>query len=887
MSETESIQKPWSIETDNLIDEAGSDSEKGMSSEDAKKKLKEHGHNKLSEMEQKSIWEIIWDQMKTPVVYLLAGAAVLSFVMGDFPEGVAIVIVLIVNAAIGFWMEWQARKSMKALKEMDKITASVIRDGKEQEINAEELVPGDIVVLGEGNLVPADIRLFEVSELQIDESPLTGESVPVEKQTETVDADAQTADKMNMAFKGTAVSSGKGKGLVTATGMDTEIGNVSEMVGAAEEETIPLNRRLAALSKKLIWIIVGLAAILAVSGWVAGRDVYKIVQTSIAWVIAAIPEGLPIVASIALARGMLRLAESNVIVKRLAAVETLGETNVILTDKTGTLTENKLTVQSLYLGDTRDDASWSEDSVSFEKFDKDNDHLKRFFEIAVLGNDAEYDPENEDEQSGDPLEIGLLRFAYTYDSERTKSLRELERVAEDPFDSEDKRMGTVYKMEEGYFMAGKGAASAILDICTKVLKADGEEELSDEEKKKWEERNDEMAEDGLRVLAFAYLKTDDKPEGTDEGEFMKDMVLIGMVGFIDPPREEVIESIDICHKAGIDVVMVTGDHPGTANNVARSVHILKNGEGKTLKGSDLEQDVDPSLAAETEVFARVDPSQKLKIVEAYQKKGLITGMTGDGVNDAPALKKADIGIAMGKRGTQVAKEVADMVLKDDSFPSIVTAIREGRIIFGNIRRFVMYQLSYHFSEIVVIAAVMLMLYELPLLPLQLLFLNIILDVFPALALGVGRGRDHVMTEPPKKPDEPIITKKGWLVIGLYGLIISMGAAGGYFYAYYVWGADPSVCNNVAFFTLAIAQLFNVFNMRDYDEGLFKNQVTVNKYVWMALALCAGALFAANFVPGLNDILSLEDMAWKYWLIIFICSIAPFAVIQLLKRIIKF
>lgn len=886
MSRSETVKSPWSKKVDQLLDDLDSEKDKGLDSEIAAERLKEHGENKLTETEQKSVAEIIADQMKTPVVYLLAAAGALSFVMGDYHEGIAIAVVLIINAAIGFWMEWQAQMSMKALKEMDKITATVVRDGEEKEIDAEKLVPGDVIVLGEGNVVPADIRLFDLSDLQIDESPLTGESVPVEKKTEPIDEDTSAADRINMAFKGTSVAGGKGRGLVTATGMNTEIGNISEMVSSAEEESIPLNRRLAGLSKKLIWIIVGLATILSVSGWLAGRDVYKIVQTSIAWVIAAIPEGLPIVASIALAKGMLRLAEHNVIVKRLASVETLGETNVILTDKTGTLTNNKLTLHTLYLGDTKEEASWDKNEVKFDKFKKDDEHFKLFFEVAVLANDAEYHPDNEEEQSGDPLEISLLHFAYAFDSENTDTLRKSERVAEDPFDTEDKRMGTIYKMEEGYFMAGKGAAEAMLKICNKIYTSDGEKDLSEDDKKTWLKRNDELAEDGLRALAFAYRRTDGKPKGADESEFMKDMVLVGLVGFMDPPREDVIGAIDLCHKAGIDVVMVTGDHPGTADNVARAVHILSNDKGRTMEGSKLEDDIKSSDVAEAEVFARVDPTQKLKIVQAYQEEGLITGMTGDGVNDAPALKKADIGIAMGKRGTQVAKEVADMVLKDDSFPAIVKAIREGRIIFGNIRRFVVYQLSYHFSEIIVIAAVMLVVYELPLLPLQLLFLNILLDVFPALALGLGRGRDGVMTEQPKDPGEPIITKKGWLVMGFYGMLIAASSGGAYFYAYYILEAGIDLCNNVAFFTLSVSQLFNVFNMREYDENFFKNQVTVNKYVWMALALCTSTLAAAYFIPGLSDILSLQEMSSELWTLVAVAAIASFGLIQGLKQVIK-
>lgn len=882
----QNLKNTHSLDKKEFLYKQKTDTKNGLSDDEASQRLKKYGPNKLKRSQHKPIWKIFLDQLTTMVMYLLAGAAMLSFAFGDISEGIAIVVVMLINVAIGFGMEYQARKSMEALKKMDKVTARVLRNGREKEIDAEAVVPGDIVLLASGELVPADLRLIQVLELQIKESPLTGESVPVDKNTEAVEESAQIADRTNMAFKGTSVSRGKGKAVVVATGMDTEIGNVTEMVNSAEDEEIPLNKKLGKLSQKLIWLVLGMAALLAVVGYFANKELYQIIQTSIAWAIAAIPEGLPIVASIALARGMLRLADHNVVVKRLASVETLGETNIIFTDKTGTLTQNRLTVEEILLGiDQKGKAKWNDEEVTLENIEKDSGSFRKIFEIIVLANEAKYNPE-ENENNGDPLEIGLLRFAYNLDKELMKELSDLEFLGEDPFDSENKMMGTVYKMQDRYFVAGKGATASILEICTRIMKGGEVTTFADGDRKKINEQTDKMAENGLRTLAFAYREDSDKPSIEDH-KFLKNMVFVGLIGFVDPPARGVKDAVQTCRDAGIEVVMVTGDHPGTALNIAKQVNLLEEDDDQVIHGKDLiDKKIDNEKIAKIHVFSRVDPGQKLGIIESFQDQNNIVGMTGDGVNDAPALKKADIGIAMGKRGTQVAKEVADMVLQDDSFLSILQAIREGRIIFGNIRKFIIYQLSYHFSEILVIAVVMLILFKLALEPLQLLYLNILLDVFPALALGVGRGREGVMKEPPKNPEENIITKQNWKAIIVFGVIIASCVSGVYFYGYYRMELSSDISNNVAFFSLSFAQLLNVLNMRDPDENVFVNQVSRNKWVWIALAVCLGALLCAYFVPGLNEILSLQEMGWNAWLLIMIGAVTPTIFIQVVKQWVK-
>lgn len=874
------------------------DRKKGLSEEEIEKRLRKYGPNILEEQSQKSIWQIVFSQINNPIIYLLTAAAVLAFAFNDIAEGIAIVVVLVINTLIGFWMEYKAQKSMNSLKELDKIQAKVIRSGKKETIDAENLVPGDILIVEAGDLIPADGRIIEATELQIDESPLTGESVPISKSSDALKEEKPVADRTNILYKGTAVSGGTGKAVVYATGMQTELGSISALVGEEKKDEIPLNQKLNKLTKNLILVTLGLAVAFLVFGWIAGKEIYLLIQTSIAWTIAAIPEGLPIVASIALARGMLRLAKKNVIVKKLEAVETLGETTVIFTDKTGTLTKNQLTVNTLFFpGDLRMNADWegAKPSIKENHEPEKTENFLQIFKISVLANDASLNEEKDGDEAdgsgkgdGDPLEIALLNFTKNFDQDLYRKNHGLKRKLHDPFDSESMIMGAVYQDNEGFYVAGKGAAHAILNRSSKVLVGNELKELSDEDKEYWHKKNDELSEEGLRVLAFSYKNIDELPEGKEAEDFIHGMNFTGLIGFIDPPRKEVSDAINVCKNAGIKVIMITGDHPGTAKNIGKQVSLYdpeeKNGDG-VLSGDnlqhELEKENDPRLV-NTKIFSRVDPSQKLAVIKHFQENGEIVGMTGDGINDAPALKRANIGIAMGKRGTQVAQEVSDMVLKDDSFTSIVIAIEQGRIIFGNIRKFIIYQLSYHLSEILIIALISFTLFTLPLLPLQLLFLNLLSDVFPALALGIGKGNPGIMKKPPKDPEEPILTKKNWIQITIYGVILTICISGAYLFAHFVWEQPKEITNNVAFFSLAIAQLIHVFNMRETEENIFNNQVTRNKYIWMALAFCFTILIAAYLIPGISEILSFQKLELRIWGLIIITSLLPLIIIQLIK-----
>ncbi|MDX1652193.1 MAG: cation-transporting P-type ATPase [Brumimicrobium sp.] len=863
----------------------------GLSNSEADSRLDEYGPNRLKEQNKRSIWKIIFDQVNNPVIYLLTTAGILALFNGEVVEAVAILVVLFLNTMIGFWMEYSAERSMKALKEMDKVHSVVIREEDKVTIDSEKIVPGDILVLKAGDIVPADGRLMEVSNLELDESPLTGESIPVKKSVDAIGEEKQIGDRENCIFKGTAVTGGSGKAVMVSTGMATELGSISKLVGEQKREETPLNTKLNRLAKHLIYVTVGLAALFFLTGWWIGEDLYKLIQTSIAWIVAAIPEGLPIVASIALARGMMHLAKKNVIVKKLEAVETLGETTMIFTDKTGTLTENQLSVDTFSYPEQE---SVNVDHSDMEGTVPEGEHVKELLKIAVLANDASLDEESKDgnppKGEGDPLEVVLLDFCKQVNEDLYDKYSSEEKKAHAPFDSDTMVMGAIYSFDDSFYVAGKGAADKVLERSKQILKEGDVEKLTNEDKEKWLKKNEELSEEGLRVLAFCYKYLDELPEEKDNPDFLKDMIFAGLVGFIDPPRSEVKEAILKAKQAGIKVVMVTGDHPGTAENVGKSIRIVakENENSKiSVSGRDLDGYLDGNKDLEgIRIFARVDPSQKLSLIEHFQNKSEIVGMTGDGVNDAPALKKANIGISMGKRGTEVAQEVSDMVLKDDAFGSIVSAVEQGRVIFGNIRKFIVYQLSYHLAEILIIGAISFGMFELPILPLQLLFLNLLSDVFPALALGVGSGNPGVMQLPPKDPEEPILTRKSWFRIGFYGVIIAASVIGAYLYATYVWDEPENVTNDVAFFSLAFAQLLHVFNMRDTQENIFNNQVTRNIYVWLALLFCFGILVLAISIPYISEVLSIESLEPRLWILIGITSLLPLFAVQIIKWIRK-
>ncbi len=859
-----------------------------------KKRRKKFGRNKLKETKKKSRWKILVEQFKSVLVILLGIAAIVSIFMKDYIEGVSILAVLVINAVIGFVTEARAVSSMEALREMTKIDTHVRRKGDIKEIPANELVPGDIVTLQSGDMVPADLRVVESSKLQADEAALTGESIPVSKTTEAVEEDIPLAERENMLYKGTYLTRGTAEGVVVSTGTETELGQISESIEEAEEETTPLERKLNTLGQKLIPLLVVVAGIVGLAGWIRGMDLYLMIETAIALAIATVPEGLPIVATLVLARGMLRMAKQNALLSRLSSVETLGSTNIICSDKTGTLTENRMTVSRYETEDRSVDVTGTglDTRGDFvcqgeEKDRPDDPVLKETLEVGVLCNNASFtEHEGEKEMMGDPLEVSLLIAGIKGGMERDRLLEQMPESREVSFDPSVKMMATYHEREEGYKVAVKGAPESVLDSSSKVMTSEGIEELTSKQKEKWMQKNERMAEDGLRILALAKKDV----ESTDEEPY-EGLTFLGLVGMMDPPREEVKPAIKKCQDAGIRVEMVTGDHAATAKNVGYSVGLTDSEDIEVVEGSELD---DPERLDEDEfkrfvdapIFARVNPENKLDLIEIHQENGSIVAMTGDGVNDAPALKKADIGIAMGERGTQVAKEAADMILQDDNFSTIERAVKEGRIIFRNIQKFVIYLLSGNIGEILAIFIAFLIGFPLLLLPLQILFLNVVLDVFPAFALGACRGTENIMETQPRDPDEPILTREKKYELGLYGVLISVVTVASMATAGEIFPIDMSDHKivTISFLTLAFARLFHVFNMRELSSGILKNEVTKNKYVWGALGLCTLILIAAVYLPGISTVLKTVDPGPVGWLLVIGMSLIPLLIGQVEREL---
>lgn len=844
------------------------------------------GPNRLRQGRRRSALDILIEQFKNIIVALLSSAALVSFLFGETVEGFAILAVILINAAIGFITELRAVRSMEALRELSQVRTKIRQKGETVEVAAESLVPGDVLLLDSGDVVTADIRLTEANKLQADESTLTGESVPVSKQTEPVDPDMPLAERSSMLFKGTAVTRGTGEGVVVATGMETELGHISSLVEEAEEEVTPLEKRLDQLGGKLVWVTLGIAAAVAVIGILVGRDVFLIIETAIALAVAAVPEGLPIVATIALARGMWRMARRNAIVSRLSAVETLGATTIICTDKTGTLTENEMTVTQIRLADGRLARGGAEGHFELEQGEvdvSDSPVLQELLETVALCNNASLrEGGGEDEAVGDPTEIALLRAAAEAGVKRDALLEEMPEAREVAFDPEVKMMATYHHENDDYRVAVKGAPEAVLEASSRLRNAEGPEPMSDEGRAEWLRHAEEMAEDGLRLLAVAAKSASDE----DQDPY-QDLTFLGICGLLDPPREEVQDAIEACMHAGVDVIMVTGDQPITARKIAQSVHLVDEGQAAVVHGRDLGElservSRDSEGALKTPIYARVSPQQKLEMVDALQEQGEIVAMTGDGVNDAPALKKADIGVAMGKRGTQVAREAADMVLKDDAFSTIVTAIEGGRAIFENIRKFVIYLLSCNVSEIMSVSLASFADIPLPVRPLQILYLNLVTDVFPALALGVGEGDPFLMQRPPRDPQEPIVQRRHWWLISGYSAMISLAVIGALLIAVFALNMDTTRAVTVSFLTLAAAQLWHVFNMRGVDSGVVRNDITKNPFIWGALALCGLLLLAAVYMPGLAGLLGTADPGLQGWALVAGMSISPLVVGQILK-----
>jgi P-type Ca2+ transporter type 2C len=821
----------------------------GLSEEEARRRLDLFGPNKVLAPRKASALAIFLHQLKSPIVYLLSAAAGLALYFGDWKEAVAIAVVLVLNAAIGFFTEIKAARSMEALRALGGRVVRVRREGHARPMPAEELAPGDIVILEAGDAVAADLRIVEASNLAANESTLTGESVAVAKAPDAVAPDARLPDKTSMLFSGTSIARGSGIAAVVATGLHTELGRIARLVEQAEPEMSSLEQQLSKLSGQLLWVTLFLTLLIAGVGLATGKDAYKMVEAAIALAVAAIPEGLPIVATLALARSMWRMASQNALIERLSAVETLGATTVILTDKTGTLTENRMEVRKL-------SPSHGERG--------DTEVERRLLEIAALCNGAALG-RLETEDNGDPMELALLRAGREAGIDRPALLRLKPVLRTYAFDASTTMMATAHRLEGRIFFAVKGAPEAVLASCERYQ--DGAL-VAAAARAEWLRRVEEFGREGLRVIACASKETADASAAPYEG-----LAFAGLIGLADPPRAGVPAAIRDCQTAGIRVVMATGDHAVTAEAIAHAVGL--GSELRVLEGRELTRlGRDPDEVLKVGVFARVSPAEKLEIVRAYQSAGHIVAMTGDGVNDAPALRQADIGVAMGMRGTDVAREAADMVLLDDAFPTIVKSVREGRVIFGNIRRFVSYLLSCNLAEVLVVGLAVVSALPLPILPLQILFLNLVTDVFPAFALALCEGERGVMMRPPRDPKEPILGRKQWVDIAAQSALLAAATFGALALAQRWLQLGSFETITITFLTLAFAQLWHVFTMRVAGSELWNSEVTRNPWVWAALLACSCLLFLAVYAPPLAQVLGLVPPDLAMWGVILGMSLAP-------------
>ncbi|MCM8570017.1 cation-transporting P-type ATPase [Gramella jeungdoensis] len=873
--ELKTTKTPHSCSIDKVVEHLSANKNTGLSSEEAARRLRSFGPNLLEKKKKKSVLIVFIEQFLDPIIYILSIAMLLAFAFGDWLEGFAVLFVIVMTTLIGFFMELQAIRSVEALQKLAPTMSRVVRDSKVKNIESSLLVPGDVIVLGMGDVVPADARLIETNALALKEASLTGESHQVEKLTGSLDKNTPISDQKNMVFSSTIVSRGNARAVVTSTGNHTKIGEISSLTRKAEKLRTPLEKKLSRLSRKLIWLTLILAAFTTLSGYLQGKDLMLMIKTGIALAVAAIPEGLPIVATISLARGMLRLSRENVIIKKLESVETLGEIGIICTDKTGTLTENKMVVRSIIVQNEK----LEEIKLNKHGFSVSNELQRRIFEVSTLCNNAGIGEKN----SEDPLETGLLDFVKEFDGDPQSIRKALPRTKEFPFDTDKKRMLTINEEEDHFLVCVKGAMETVLEDCSYLQ--NGEVISPMDTKPDWLEKGENMASNGLRVLALAYKHINDSST-----EPMKDLILLGLVGFEDPPRKDVQQAIETYRSAGVKVVMVTGDHPQTALKIGEEISLTTKGRDSepVIYGPDIGDlknisGVEKKKVLDASIFARMVPEQKLDLVSFYQNNNLVVGMLGDGVNDTPALKKADIGIAMGIRGTEAAKEVADVILMDDKFTSTELAIRQGRNIFGNIRHFVVFLLSCNLAEIIAVAIASMSNLPLPLMPLQILFLNLVTDVFPALALGMGRGNKSVMDQPPRPSDEPIITKKIWYAMIAYSLCITLAVIGITWYGYSFNGYSPVIVNNMAFYTLILGQLLNVFNLTSRKSSFIFNEVTSNKWVWGAIIISLLIVVLAYWIPFLNTILSLVPLKLEQLIMVIFFGVISVGLTQFLKR----
>ncbi len=874
---------------------------RGLTQIEAARRLAQYGPNALAPARERLAFLIFLAQFRSLIVALLVAATTIALAMGDNIEAIAILVVIVVNAAIGFFTEWKAEQALSALRKQSVRVGHVIRDGSEREIPAAELVPGDLVVLAAGARVPADGRIVESARLQIEEAALTGESLAVTKTSELLpDKDAALGDRFNLAFLGTTITDGRGRLLVTATGSQTEMGKIGILIDEATTRATPLEQKLLRLGRLLIIIVLALCAVIVLSGWLRGvTDFWPMLEIGLSLAIAAVPEGLPAVTTMTLALGMQRMARMRALIRRLPAVETLGSVTIICTDKTGTLTKNEMTVCVYALDQLRVKVTGAGYSPRGDFQDGDTlidpksaEHLALALRIGMLCNDAKVEhKDGRDAVLGDPTEAALIVVAEKAGMQHAVLVAEFPRLYEVPFDSTSKRMVTIHRAPQGQIVAFiKGSPGTLLAASNAQVQATGVTPLTQGDRRYWEETNRELAGAALRVLGLGYREL---PAGYNDADFAKELIFVGLVGMSDPLREEAKAAIATCREAGIKTVMMTGDQQHTAAEIARQMGIDVDLDGRPLRTVhgreliDLDELGWQRAVADAAVFARVSPVHKLQIVEAFQRQGHVVAMTGDGVNDAPALKKADIGIAMGIKGTEVAKENADMVITDDNFASIVGAVEQGRIIYGNILRFLHYLLSCNFSEILTVFLALMIGWPLPLAALQILWLNLITDIFPAFALALEPSAPDVMKRSPRDPQESLLTLRfvglivwqGMMLAGVTLLAFAVGLS---------WhgtdGEGLRSATTMAFMTLALAQVFHAFNARSQKRSAFTSRLFTNGWLWTAVGMCLILQTLAVYVPLLKHVLHTVSPTVSDWGVIAGCSLLPVAVVELVKLI---
>lgn len=894
----------FNLSSDDAIKKLESNETVGLSDEKVAERREKYGLNELQGAKKKSVFIKFLEQFKDFMIIVLILAAIISGVVGyiqgeGITDSIIIMIVVIVNAIIGVAQENKAEKSLEALKKMSSYSAKVIRNGKILVIPSKDLVPGDIVVLETGDYVPADIRLIEAVNLKAQEASLTGESVPTDKYAKTIsDLDVAIGDRTNMLFSSSLITMGRGKGIVVETGMNTEVGKIAEILNDTEKSDTPLQQRLNKLGKTLGIASLAICAVIFVIGMLQGKQALDMFMTAVSLAVAVIPEGLAAVSTIVLAIGVQRMVKKHAIVKKLPAVETLGSASVICSDKTGTLTKNQMTVQKLF---------YNGKIQNIEEIDTNmpNAELERLVNISMLCNDTKIGENNK--LTGDPTETALVDMGFKLDF-TPAVFDQMPRVYEIPFDSERKLMTTVHKISENKFVVyTKGGIDELLERCNKYqINGEIKDDIRNHQGE-IDKANDELAEKALRVLAMAYKEIDHEPTDKEKEELENNLIYVGMVGMIDPPREEVKLAVEKCKTAGIKTVMITGDHKTTAVAIARELGILEDGQ-EAITGSELSKMSDDELTERVEnirVYARVAPEHKVRIVKAWQSKGQVVAMTGDGVNDAPALKTADIGCAMGMVGTDVAKEAADVILTDDNFATVVSAVEEGRRIYDNILKAIQFLLSSNVGEVVVLFLAILLtpflaskfgipigLIE-PLLPIHILWINLVTDSLPALALAFDPANKDVMSRKPIEKDKGIFTKGMTWRIAYQGIMIGLLSLTAFVIGIstkdvpVIEGLSPEqvkveIGQTMTFIVLAFSELIHVFNIRNNKESIFKTGIGGNKQLFGAIGISSLLMVVILAIPALRTIFSIPILPVQNIVETILLVIAPVIIVEIFK-----